>query len=79
MNINDTELENKKSLQYKLLKENVDKVFGKSDEDFVESVLGVVLKSIHYNELHLEEVKRLLEKNIKKIPKEILNDTLTTN
>ena len=77
--MNNKELKNKKSSQYEMLKQHIHKVFGKSDEDFVESVMGVVLKTIHYNELNLEEVKRTLEENFNKIPKEKLNDTLTKN
>ena len=66
----DKELEQKKDLQYQHLKENVNKVFGRDSDEFISSVLGMVLKSISYSDLHLEQTKRILKTSIDKTLKE---------
>ena len=60
------ELELKKSQQYKHLKENVEKVFGTKSDEFISSVMGMILKTIYYRpstEPFLTEHAIFLDKN----------------
>ena len=61
------ELELKKSQQYKHLKENVEKVFGTKSDEFISSVMGMILKTIYYSDLDRKITKNKFDKAYQKM------------
>ena len=60
-------LELKKSQQYKHLKENVEKVFGIKSDEFISSVIGMIMKTIYYSDLNKKITMNKLKKAYQKM------------
>ena len=61
------ELELKKSQQYKHLKVNIEKVFGTKSDEFISSVIGMIMKTIYYSDLNKKITMNKLKKAYQKM------------